>query len=128
MIFEDGRFDKYTEKVKEILSGWKHRTVLDIACGYGRYSECFNPHLYKGWDFSQEMVDLAKMTYPDYKFEKMDIRKTKLTGKYDVIFEVNSLKSLDLTKEAFFEKYAPYATHAIACLEADYFEIRPIYK
>lgn len=127
MIFEDGRFDKYTTKVNEVLSGWKDRTVLDIACGYGRYAHNFSPDKYTGWDFSEEMVKLAKEKFPEYDCQVMDINKAKLRQKYDVIFEVNSLKSLNMSKEQFIEKFSPHAKHAIAVLEADYFEIIPIY-
>lgn len=127
MIFQDRRFDAYTLKVKEILFAWKGYRVLDVACGYGRYSDCFIPQDYTGIDFCEEMLKLAAEKYPTYNFELHDIHEAQIQEKYDIVFEVNSLKSLDMSKAEFFEKYSKNATYAIACLEADEFDIRPIY-
>lgn len=128
MIFEDPRFDQYTMKVNTVLKAFNKFTALDIACGYGRFCENFNPENYIGVDFSENMIDLAKKTYPKYIFENGDARKGGFTKrKYDVVFEVNSLKSLNMSAAQFIEEYGKYANLFVCCLEADEFIIRPVY-
>lgn len=127
MLFEDGRFDEYERRVKELLYAWEDYRVLDVACGYGRFAPIFED--YTGIDFSSEMVALAEKKNPGKTFVCEDAKRVNLGHKkYDIVFEVNSLKSLDMTPEEFFEKYYDHARIAIACLEADQFIVRQIYR
>jgi SAM-dependent methyltransferase len=121
MIMRDSRIYEYTKRVNEILSSWKDKKVLDLCCGYGRYSEHFSKYL--GVDFSKEMIALAKSKY-DKEFVVADIKEYRTGELYDVIFEVNSLHSLGMTEEDFFNKFkAPI----VACLEMDKFTIKQGY-
>lgn len=127
MIFEDPRFDEFTRRVEQVLYALRGHTALDIACGYGRFAHCFVPQDYTGVDFSENMVELSKQ-FPGYKFICEDVKKWNGGNrKWDVVFEVNSLKSLDMTPTEFFDKYSKYASKFIACLEADEFIIKQLY-
>lgn len=121
MIMRDSRIYEYTKRVNEILSAWKGKKVLDLCCGYGRYSEHFDNYL--GVDFSKEMIELARQKYKK-DFVVADIKEYRTSELYDVIFEVNSLHSLGMTEEEFFNKFkAPI----VACLEMDKFTIKQNY-
>ena len=131
MIFIDGRRDAFWQRVRRQLNVWKSMHVLDVACGFGKFAEEFEPPYYQGIDFSAEMLKIARQKFPHHKFSLKSAREEppepadrKL---YDVIFEVNSLKSLGMTAEEFITKFKPYARVAIACCEADRFSIEQIY-
>lgn len=126
MIFDDPRFGEYEKRVREQLSLWTKYNVLDLASGYGRYSTQFNR--YHGVDFSEEMIKLANEMYGNKSFEVADIKGYTPKEMYDVIFEVNSLHSLQMTPEQFYEQFKDHARVAIACLEADQFTIFEIYR
>lgn len=126
MLFEDGRFDEYERRVKEVLYAWEDYSVLDVACGYGRLAPIFDQYL--GIDFSEEMIKLARERNEGKKFECLDVRKFKSKDMWDVVFEVNSLKSLDMSFEQFCETFGRYARKFVACLEADGFHIRQVYR
>lgn len=123
MLFIDGRREEFWARVRNQLGPWKGLNVLDIACGYGQFSNLFLPDKYTGMDFSEEMLKLAKQKNPDKTFKQADIRELELDKKYDVIFEVNSLRSLGMTPEQFNEKFNKNANKVVACLEADVFTI-----
>lgn len=126
MLFIDGRREEYWQKVRDQLSIWTDKRVLDVACGYGQFANIFNK--YTGVDFSDEMLKLAAKNYPTKTFICSDIKEDSFDGMMvDVVFEVNSLRSLNMKPEHFFEKFKPYAKEYIACLEADVFTIYPIY-
>lgn len=44
------------------------KSILDIACGYGRFARYFNQNSYVGVDFSKSFIQLAEESNPDYKF------------------------------------------------------------
>lgn len=129
MIFLDPRREEFWRRVEVQLALWKDLKVLDIACGFGRFAGGFNPEKYVGMDFSDEMYHLAKEKFPRHRFEHWDAGAGMLTllCPFDIIFEVNSLKSLGMTAEDFISKYKPYARVAVACLEADRFTVENLY-
>lgn len=63
--------------------------VLDVGCGYGRFFPAFRNvgADYTGIDFSEEMIKLAKETYPDGNFLCMDIKTAAFDHEYDIVFE-----------------------------------------
>lgn len=130
MLFLDGRREEYWRRVRFQLGLWAKAdvTVLDVACGFGQFANLFTPAKYRGIDFSAEMLRLAEETHPQYPFEQMSAHDVHLApGAFDVIFEVNSLRSLGMTADDFIKRFLPYANVAVACLEADRFTIENIY-
>ncbi len=127
MLFNDHRFSEFSKRVRNELAQWEFADVLDLCCGFGRFAPCFKSNLYTGIDFSDEMIKLANERQSNYFFKNADIKSLIPERKYDVIFEVNSLHSLGLSAAEFVERFRPYATRAIVCLEADRFFIEQIY-
>ncbi len=131
MIFIDGRRGAFWERVRAQLRVWRTHHVLDVACGFGKFAAEFEPPYYRGIDFSLEMLKLARAKFPHHRFSLKSAREEPPEpadrAQYDVIFEVNSLRSLGMTAEDFINKYTPYARVAVACLEADEFRIANIY-
>lgn len=127
MLFLDHRREEFWKRVREQLRLWNGFNVLDIACGYGQFAEFFMPSTYTGVDFSLEMIKLAEKSWPEHKFV-IGNAKEGFYGKFDVIFEVNSLRSLGISAEEFIEKFSPHASVAVACLEADQFTIKQLYS
>jgi len=132
LLFRDHRYDEFTRRVEAVLGALREstqaQTVLDVACGFGRFAHCFDPDSYLGVDFSVEMLKLAeeRSKGTEYRFMLWDARNEP-DLQYDIIFEVNSLLSLGLTAEEFITKYKPYAKKAVAVLEADFTYISQLY-
>lgn len=129
MLFMDGRREEYWRRVRAQLELWADLKVLDVACGYGQFAKIFRPEKYQGVDFSEEMIKLFKigeLSY--YQATVVDAKEYEPTDKYEVIFEVNSLRSLNMKPEHFFEKFKGHATKIVACLEADSFIIYNLYE
>lgn len=122
MLFLDSRREEFWARVRKQLDQWKLLEVVDVCCGYGQFSNIFLPNNYTGFDFSEEMLKLAKQKNPDKRFTQGDIKELVLDKNYDVVFEVNSLHSLGMTPEQFFEKFKNNGK-VVACLEADLFTI-----
>lgn len=132
MIFIDGRRSAYWERVRRQLNVWRTHHVLDVACGFGKFAAEFEPPYYRGVDFSEEMLKLARGKFPHHLFLRRSAREVlheleKGGERPDVIFEVNSLRSLGMTAEEFINKFKPYVQVAVACLEADEFRICNVY-
>jgi len=130
MIFVDARRDIFWERVDAQLAMWaaQGHVALDIACGYGRFSQAFATDKYVGVDFCEGMVNLAREKYPQHTFVQLDAKAPGIvTAKYDIIYEVNCLKSLGMTYEQFIEHFTPFAKVAVACLERDRFTISNVY-
>ena len=127
MIFIDGRRQEFWKRVWEQLDAWKNHEVVDVACGFGKFSKAFPPTRYRGIDFSAEMLQIARVENPGVVFDQVDAKAVQSFPKVDVIFEVNSLKSLGMTAEEFINKFRPYARVAVACLEADRFTVEQVY-
>jgi SAM-dependent methyltransferase len=129
MIFVDARFDAFSERVRRQLAIWfKGYSVLDVACGYGRFSDGFED--YHGVDFCEGMIELAKEKYPQRadRFQLVPDAATFQPGRtYDVVFEVNSCKSLGMNSGQFFDTFGQFATKYVVTLECDDFVIRHKY-
>lgn len=46
----------------------QNSTVLDYGCGNGRVCKLFEPKSYRGVDPSEELIKIAKLSYPEYSF------------------------------------------------------------
>lgn len=118
-VLVDHRAEDHQKLVEAILEPYKGLHVLDVACGYGRFSPMFKN--YTGIDFCPEMINLAKNNYPDKRFlETKDIDET-----FDVIFAVISLSSLNITAQEFNDKWKDKAKVAVMVFEIDTFYIFP---
>jgi len=81
-------------------------SFLDIACGYGYYSEVVN-HLvpgleidYMGADFNEEMLALGKQRYPRLHFQEEDIRVLSMPDRsFDIVFSSATIAHLRDYKE-----------------------------
>lgn len=74
-------FDGISEDIDEVLEFIKYlppkATILDVACGVGRWSKFFSERGYRviGIDASIKMIEEAKKRVADVMFERMDMRK-----------------------------------------------------
>jgi len=66
-ILAEGRL---TDLVCEHMNG---RSVLDLACGNGRWVSRFAPRRYVGLDLNEAMLDQARRRYPRLTFVQGDI-------------------------------------------------------
>jgi len=123
LIFLNDHREEYWRRVDELLSLYKDKKVLDVCCGYGRFS---NFKDYTGIDFSSEMLKLAKEQNPDKNFI-LHNGKDGYKGQYDIVFEVNSLHSLGITPEEFYDLYKDQADY-VMCLERNIFYIYNNYE
>ena len=96
--------------------------ALDVACGYGRFSECF--YKYTGIDFCEEFINIAKERNPGKNFYVANAHEgTEET--YDIIFSVIALSSLNMTAQQFNEKWKDKAKYAVIVFEIDEFYFFP---
>ena len=87
------------EVFKDLISKLAPRTVVDIGCGTGNYTEIL-PHSiseYLGLDFSKKMIEEAKNKYKhrNYNFRVFDIMSDSIKKKYDVIIASGLLEYFD---------------------------------
>jgi len=61
---------RLTEVLQDALTG---RSVLDLACGNGRWLSRFRPSSYVGIDLSRPMLEQAQTRYPDARFLQADM-------------------------------------------------------
>lgn len=123
MLFVDSRRDVFWADVRAFLKDWNEGTALDICCGYGQFAKVFNQELYTGLDFSDNMRELAVKKNSGYLFESGDARTYAPRRMFDLVFECNSLHSLQMKPDEFIGHYKQFANKAVACLEADEFII-----
>ena len=126
MIWATGReFKKrYDKMIEDVLGNFKDCTVVDVACGFGRFCEVFKPENYFGFDFCDEMIKLAHSKYPEYRFEVQDYN-TFDVPEVDVIFNVISVGSMGINHEMFIEKYKSKAKKAIVSVDGTSIVISP---
>jgi SAM-dependent methyltransferase len=71
--------------------------LIEVGCGSGYYSEVFatllpNPIVYRGMDYSQAMIALARTHYPSRNFDVADAtRLPYANGAFDIVFNGVSL-------------------------------------
>jgi len=105
--YERAVYDNYTrigkrektryEWAKENLTG---KNILEIGCsnGYGLMilPEDIN---YTGYDYSEDIIELAKKQFPQHKFKKFNLETDKIEGKWDTIIAFEVLEHLTNGKE-----------------------------
>jgi len=66
--------DNFQNDIGKYLSThYKNHNILDLGCGPGNYSKCFNPGKYLGVDFSRDLIEAAKRKNPMHNFQTQDI-------------------------------------------------------
>jgi len=86
------RHKKQEEKLLEILSNEKFERILEIGCGFGRYtkilSSIFNPEKYVALDLSQDQIQNAKKYINNNKieFHCTKIQDFNSEEKFDLVF------------------------------------------
>lgn len=104
-------FGPYKEKVlhfqKKYCKGV--RTILDLGCGPGNVARLLyeknNHYVITGIDLSAEMVELAKQSVPNGKFQVCDLREIDFADSYDAIIASFAIVHLtDRETQTFIEK------------------------
>lgn len=104
MVWQTGVFVQHQKQVESILSLFKDRKVLDVACGWGRFTHLFDPANYTGIDYSEEILKIAKSKHPNHTFKCMGFDEIEDLD-YDVVFEVISLGPLRIQEKDFIAKF-----------------------
>lgn len=83
-------FDKHEQKVvKNVLRRQKFKSVIDVGCGDGIWSDLF-PEEYLGVDIAKGNIEVARKKYPNREFIQSSVEdmpdKIQLGEKYDVAF------------------------------------------
>ncbi len=91
---ENGQFVRF-EQLSKIIRG-DGFSINDVGCGYGKYIEYlsgnFETFSYTGYDLSFDMIDNAKLIYPDFKFECIQDMSQLLTANYSIASGIFSVK------------------------------------
>lgn len=78
----------YGKSVMELIDADEGSAVLDLGCGNGALTKALHDKGYsaKGLDSSQELLDIARQSYPSLEFIQADAADFALTEPVDVIF------------------------------------------
>ncbi len=85
--------EKYMKSVLLEKINFSEKRVLDFGCGVGSYCLLFDSDKYLGIDIDDKRIAYAQKHYPQYKFQKIDIKY--LREKFDYIFIVSTLHHLN---------------------------------
>lgn len=84
---------KRFKAVQELIPSDAH-TVLDIGCGRGWWSECFEGLGYTGIDISFDNYEAAKELYPTKKFINIDVVHFDPSVTWDIVFTSLTLQHI----------------------------------
>lgn len=59
--------------------------VLEIGCGTGELLAAMRPAYGVGIDFSERMIEIARRTFPELRFEVDDIEELRLSETFDYL-------------------------------------------
>jgi Glycosyltransferases involved in cell wall biogenesis len=76
-------------------------SVLEIGCGTGELLNAVKPSYGVGIDFSEEMIKVAKESFPEHKFFVDDIEELQLNEKFDYVIMSDLTMSLWDVQQAF---------------------------
>lgn len=92
--YQRPRLAKYLKSIN-----FDNGKVLDVGCGYGRYSEVFGNN-YIGIDYDQDAIKLCRESYPGKTFLEMDATKLEFPDKsFDLV--ISAITFHHLTDEQF---------------------------
>jgi len=83
-----------SEWIQTIRDNLIEGSVLDLACGTGRFVSAFENHDYLGVDIAVQAIEACKTNNPDLKFEVRDIVEWKTKRKFDNIFTWTALEHI----------------------------------
>ena len=93
-------FDKKAANIEQdfisnFTKDYQCRTILDLGCGQGRYSRCFNNYeYYHGVDFSQSFISNIE-TSERTKFSCSDVVEFYEDKIYDIVLLIGLITYLD---------------------------------
>lgn len=73
------------DEIKPFIDDLKPKSVIDIGCGEGQWSDKFEID-YLGVDISEKLVKYAEKRHPDKRFIASSLEDVKLGKKYDLAF------------------------------------------
>lgn len=82
-IYDNASHQRFIQQLLILLPD--HSTILDAACGAGRYMPMLleKGHTVIGIDQSQGMLDSAKKKFPDVEMEKIGLQEMSFDGSFD---------------------------------------------
>ena len=88
-------FRKEKKLIRKVFFDQNKKKVLDIGCGTGEYSDCFNPQNYTGIDISSDYIKYARKTRKG-KFLVMDATNLSFPNEsFDIILIAAIIHHLD---------------------------------
>ncbi len=112
----------HEKAVKDFLKRFGSMSALDVACGYGRFADCFDD--YTGIDFCKNFIEIAKKNKPSKRFILGDAHQG-VDGTFDIVFAVIALSSLNMTAKEFNDKWKHKARYGVIVLEVEEFYFFP---
>ncbi len=82
-LYSNATHQQFIQKFLRLLS--PHSTILDAACGAGRYSSILLEagHTVVGIDQSEGMLSRARASYPEIQFEKVGLQEMPYQQSFD---------------------------------------------
>ncbi|MEI6290893.1 MAG: glycosyltransferase [Chloroflexota bacterium] len=101
---------EYHRRLKEIykLIVSPGTSVLEVGCGQGDLIAALKPSNGVGIDFSEVMINNAKLLHPAIQFIQADAHDLKLEGQFDVIILSDLINDI-WDVQAVFEQLLPYS-------------------
>jgi 2-polyprenyl-3-methyl-5-hydroxy-6-metoxy-1,4-benzoquinol methylase len=84
----------HLKEIEKALKGIEYKSVLDIGCGNGRWSQYFHDKVYWGIDISTKMINVARTYYPDKTFKVRKVENIAEDLKEDLVFSYTCLHHL----------------------------------
>jgi len=83
-------FDSFVRSIRELPARSPNRTLLEIGCSSGYYSEVCAiaklPVVYSGCDYSRSFIELARSKHPEYMFSVQDATSLDFTdSSFDIV-------------------------------------------
>ena len=110
-------FKDYEAHANKVVAAIAHShpsatTLLEIACGTGRFTEHLSAHYeVQGLDINQEMLDIAARRVPGIPLHLADMVDFDLGMKFDVVACLFSSIAYARTAENFFRSILTFARH-----------------
>lgn len=92
--------NQYGRDLFELIDG-EGLSVLDLGCGDGKLTKalCERGFAAEGMEASEDMIEIAKRTYPEIQFILSDATDFAINEKYDVVFSNAVFHWIDSDKQ-----------------------------
>jgi ubiquinone/menaquinone biosynthesis C-methylase UbiE len=88
-IYHFKNYQQEAEKIETLIQQHKRSSgnhLLDVACGTGNHITYLKRHyIVEGFDFSPEMLHIARKNHPDIVFHRAEMTSFKLKNRFDAI-------------------------------------------